>query len=358
MNTNEEYFDRYLRDEMDDWEREVFEERLSADSTFRQAFHQHRALLKQLKTTVEAEDLRRHLTDVHRHMIRDRSKQKGKKLRRSIHFHTTTMLVAASVAMIIVVGTILTINYIDSFKTQKAEYIRLRREVAQIQRSQRAVIASIADTKKDQITRSFTGTGFLLNNEGHILTCYHLVRNQQSMTIENERFGSLKASLLRYDAASDLALLQIEDSLFSKAETVPMVICERGSQLGEQVYTLGYPKADIVYSEGVVSSNSGFFGDTTSYQISIPLNPGNSGGPLINTAGCIVGIINGKNVTEESAAFALKSGYLRHFIEDSTGTTAAVPAVWGKSSKLTRLSRPQQIEALADYVFEIKVYEN
>src|SRR5437764_704090 len=77
---------------------------------------------------------------------------------------------------------------------------------------------------------------------------------------------------------TDLAILKVIDTSFKKINSLPYYIPRTTSELGEQIFTLGYPKEEVVYGEGYISAKSGYSGDTTAYQISISVNPGNSGG--------------------------------------------------------------------------------
>ena len=229
--------------------------------------------------------------------------------------------------------------------------------MAQIELSQRQIAATIKSTRPEKASGSYTGTGFLISKDGYVLTCYHLVQNEDSLVIRNSYYGSLKAYLLKYDLSADLALLQIHDSLFSPPKQLPVIINDKQSELGEKVFTLGYPKYDVVYSEGVVSSLTGYEGDTTSYQISLPLNPGNSGGPLVNDAGYVIGIVNGKNITQEGSAFALKSLYLAKFLSEPIDSLTKVNFSLNKRSIYSGNERPRKVKDLSNYIFEVKVYE-
>lgn len=352
-------FDLYIKGRLNEEETRFFEERLAEDPVWRSSFEEFKEIVDRLEKNRQKNILKKELEAIHTEMLKEKTATRTRKMERSLQSHSVTILVAASVALIIVFGAIFTINYVSSTKAQEDNYIRLKREVAQIQRSQRAIIDTFrTQTPAEEDRGKYTGTGFLLNKNGYVLTCYHLVKHQDSLSLENSKFGKLTAYLVKYDPKVDLALLQIKDSTFNPLKNYTFTFSDQESMLGEKVFTLGYPKNDIVYNEGSLSSNSGYLGDTTSYQVSIPLNPGNSGGPLINDLGCVVGIVNGKNLTEEGAAFAMKSSYLKKFFEDPADTVNRVNVLWGKYSAVSNLTRPSQVKNLVDYVFEVKVYEN
>jgi serine protease Do len=107
----------------------------------------------------------------------------------------------------------------------------------------------------------------------------------------------------------------------------------------------------MVFGEGSVSSYTGFEGDTSAYQISIPVNPGNSGGPLFDNMGNLIGIISGRNASAEGASFAVKSKWLADDILEHTEEKISFP---GKKN-LKGLDRANQVRKMKDFVFMVKV---
>jgi S1-C subfamily serine protease len=352
-----ELFDRYLKGNLNDLELAGLSERLSKDPDFKKLFDQHITVISTLKIQDQRSRIALQLENIHSDLMKEKSLHRERKLTRTLKIHSSTMAVAASVTIIVLIGSIFVINYINSLRSREDDFIRLRREVAQIKLSQREVVATLKDVNKEKSTGSFTGTGFLINKEGYVLTCYHLVKDEDSLVLRNNKYGSIKAYLIKYDLSSDLALLKIRDSSFKVSRPLPVVINDKESMLGEKVFTLGYPKYDVVYSEGVVSSVTGYQGDTSSYQISLPLNPGNSGGPLVNEAGYVIGIVNGKNITQEGSAFALKSYYLKKFLVDPIDSLTKINISWNRKLTNADISKPIMVRNLSDYIFEVKVFE-
>nr|MBK9652889.1 trypsin-like peptidase domain-containing protein [Bacteroidota bacterium] len=125
--------------------------------------------------------------------------------------------------------------------------------------------------------------------------------------------------------------------------------------MGQTVFTLGYPRADLVFGEGSISALTGYNDDTASYQISVPLNPGNSGGPLFDQYGNIVGIISGKQSRTDAAAFAIKSNYVLEMINKVEPGALNFQVSKKYRVNLARMGRVQQIETLKPYIFEVRV---
>ena len=114
-----------------------------------------------------------------------------------------------------------------------------------------------------------------------------------------------KADIIYTDLEKDLAILQIEDEDFKSPVSLPYSIGKSSSELAEPIFTLGFPKDEIVYGEGYLSAKTGIKGDTMAYQISISANPGNSGGPVLNKNGEVIGMLNARQTTAEGVVFAV-----------------------------------------------------
>jgi len=265
--------------------------------------------------------------------------------------------VAASVALI---STFVTFYLTQSIeKEQTAYYKELVRKVEQIKKSQNLIMADIAESKEKSTPTpaNYTGTGFLISSSGYIATSYHVIKNADSIYIENQKIGTVKAAMLFSDAASDVSLLKVESEKLVSLGSLPYTIGTKEASLGEDVFTLGFPRDEIVFGEGSISASTGYRQDSNAYQISVPVNPGNSGGPLFNVRGDVVGIISGLQTETSGTAFATKASALLKAIEvapDSLSETLALPRV----NTLKNLTKVQQLAKWKDYVFMVRVYSN
>ena len=203
----------------------------------------------------------------------------------------------------------------------------------------------------------FGGTGFAISGNGYIATAYHVVKGADSIYVQNGK-GSFKVQAIYTDPVNDVAVLKISDANFDNLPSLPYSIKKGMSGIGESVFTLGFPKDDIVLGDGYVSSKNGINGDTLAYQVAIPVNPGNSGGPLLDNNGNIVGIINGKENKTDGATFAVKSRYIMEALNAIPQDSLSKRVGYGKKSLLKGLKREKQVEKMQDYVFMIKVYNN
>lgn len=204
--------------------------------------------------------------------------------------------------------------------------------------------------------KEWSGTGFALKN-GYIVTNYHVVDGAKSITIQGVKGDfnkSYKATIVGSDKNNDLALLKISDTSFSGFGAIPYSISSTTSDVGEDIFVLGYPLTstmgdEIKLTTGIISSKTGFQGDVSLYQISAPIQPGNSGGPLFDKKGNVIGIVSAKHAGAENVGYAIKSMYLRNLIESSANSTI-IPT---NNSVLT-LPLTGKVKAEKNFVFFIK----
>ena len=136
-------------------------------------------------------------------------------------------------------------------------------------------------------TPSGAGSGFVVGNDGGIITNAHVVRDYPIVSVRTHDKKNYQARVVERDHQSDIAYLQLQGS----PSVLPIVIGDSDRvRLGEEVIAIGFPLADKftenpTITKGILSSRTNDL-----LQIDAALNPGNSGGPLLNTSGCVVGI--------------------------------------------------------------------
>jgi S1-C subfamily serine protease len=134
------------------------------------------------------------------------------------------------------------------------------------------------------------GTGFFITEDGYLVTNFHVVEDAESYAIKTRK-GTFPAQLIKSDKGNDIALLKVS-GIFN---ALP-ISTNRQLRLGQSVFTIGFPNPDMQGLEpkltrGEISSLAGMKDDARHYQISVPVQPGNSGGPLVDMAGNAVGIV-------------------------------------------------------------------
>ena len=204
-----------------------------------------------------------------------------------------------------------------------------------------------------ELPQNWTGTGFALNNS-YVVTNYHVIENAKKITLKgiNGNFSTqYTASVAASDKKNDLALLKLNGNV--SITNIPYSVSITTSDVGEELFVLGYPLTatmgdEIKLTTGVISSKSGFQGDISQYQISAPVQPGNSGGPLFDSKGNVIGIVSAKHVGAENVGYAIKTSYLKSLVESVTSAN-----VFPQTNKVATQNLSGKVKAVKNYVFYI-----
>lgn len=198
-----------------------------------------------------------------------------------------------------------------------------------------------------------TGTGFFISRDGWFVTAAHVVEGAEYIKV---LFGGelLPARMVRMDIANDVALLKVEGSF-------PALLIGRSEDLslGDGVFTIGFPMPELQgqspkLTRGDISSLAGLQDDPRHFQVSIPVQPGNSGGPLCSSDGVVRGVIVARiddRVVMKSAGlvpqninYALKSSYLLALLSPQPGAESL--RVDPQSARMTAAQRVEAATAL------------
>ena len=224
-----------------------------------------------------------------------------------------------------------------------------------------ALVMSVQGAEKEPI-RPFTGpiagsgTGFFITADGYLLTNYHVIDAGTDITVMTEK-GALPAKVVKVDEKNDLAVLKVE----GKFTPLPL-LSSRKVGLGEKTFTVGFPRPGIQgfspkFTDGVISSLSGIQDDPRDFQISVPVQPGNSGGPLVDQYGNVIGVIVSKLSAKylllkkrgdvdlpENVNYAIKGTFAIGFIESLPRVSAGLkdPYSRDKERKLSDVIKEVQ----------------
>ncbi len=173
--------------------------------------------------------------------------------------------------------------------------------------------------------KSASGTGFFVSKDGYLITNQHVVAAATEIEVTMHDGKKLPATLVSSDSSNDVALLKVD------ANTTPLpIVSATNVKKGMEVFTLGFPVVGIQGQEqkatyGRINALSGIQGDIRYFQIDVPIQPGNSGGPLITDEGQIIGIVtaslNQINVLKATGAlpqnvnYAVKSEYFQPLLQ-------------------------------------------
>ncbi|MFY0253939.1 S1C family serine protease [Chitinophaga sp. 30R24] len=352
--------ERYLEGEMSEQEKTAFDELRRTNPLINLQVEEHQRFLQHLDNFGQRKNLQAKLDQLHQQLnmpvLRKQAVEENSRVKRlAIRRRTITNLAAAAcIALVTSLSTIAVLQNVAR-KNSTAQYEDVRRVLNNIQRSQNALINDINSKNKAPLNPgTYGGTGFAVSGNGYIVTNYHVVAGADSVYVQNNKGEAFKAISIFEDISSDLAVLKIADSTF-KGQPLPYALKPQNAKLGEEVFTMGFPRDEIVYGKGYISAKTGFNGDTIAYQVSIPVNPGNSGAPLLDSNGDVIGIVTGKQTTSDGIAFAVKSAHLKHLL-DEMPKDKQLRKEWTHKSHLEGMSRIDQIKKLEDFVYMVKVY--
>ena len=169
------------------------------------------------------------------------------------------------------------------------------------------------------------GTGWSLTSR-HVVTNYHVVANTKNLRLVTPDQQEIPVEVVLSDVANDIAILAIKDKTRLNN---PLPLAKTRAKLGASVFTIGYPHPNLLgtnpkLTTGRINATSGLADDPRTYQVSVPVQSGNSGGPLLNRRGEVVGIItsklNAKKMFEwtgdipQNVNYAVKVHYLHDLI--------------------------------------------
>lgn len=215
---------------------------------------------------------------------------------------------------------------------------RSKEILKEIEAAKRGAAAAPAPAPKTPITPiaetpKTSGSGTIVSVEGHVLTAAHVVAGAGSVKVVTVR-GTTTAKVLRIDEANDLAVLKLAGGSY----TALPVAASRTIRLGQTVATIGFPNIEIQgfspkVTRGEISSLNGIGDDPRAWQISVPVQTGNSGGPLLDENGNLVGVVVAKlgmaaaratGDLPQNVSYAVKSAYalalLEPYLDSAVGT--------------------------------------
>jgi S1-C subfamily serine protease len=181
------------------------------------------------------------------------------------------------------------------------------------------------------------GSGFFIDPAGHFVTNQHVAAAGRVFFIGSKTSGWRQAKLLETDEENDLALLKIEH------QTDPFVLSDSDKvTLGQTVATIGFPNIELQglspkFTKGEISSLAGIQDDPTTFQISVPVQPGNSGGPLFDEGGSVVGVVSAR--LSQDAVVALTGTHAENV---NYAVKSKVLLEWLKGLKVSGLKLPEE----------------
>lgn len=195
-----------------------------------------------------------------------------------------------------------------------------------------------------------TGSGFFVSNDGLLVTNWHVVEDAKAILVVTFSQEKKFARIVGKDPANDLAVLKIDGAT---KYWLPINENSAAIKRGTEVVAVGFPRVRIQGMEpkvtnGIVSSLSGVANDPRMFQISVPIQPGNSGGPLVTKDGLVVGVVSAKlraseairksESLPENVNYAVKSNYLLELLNSHNVRAKPDVRKIGKDLKMTTLT--------------------
>lgn len=190
------------------------------------------------------------------------------------------------------------------------------------EKSVRELVTQLGEAVVQVRTPGGLGSGFFLNEEGYLITNFHVIEGETQISIEvyHQQNGQLERKVYKQvrivamNKFQDLALLKVEDKEAPKFSWVPLGDSDLLA-VGERVFAIGSPLGlERTVTEGIVSTKTRQVQGELYIQTTAQINPGNSGGPLFNLRGEVTGVTNMK-VFGEGLGFAIPVENVRYFLK-------------------------------------------
>jgi len=190
-------------------------------------------------------------------------------------------------------------------------------------RSVRELVNEIGEAVVQVRTPSGLGSGFFLNEDGFLITNFHVIEGETQISVEvyHQKDGQLdrktykQVRIIALNKFADLSLLKVDDRDAPKFKSVPLGSADLMS-VGERVFAIGSPLGlERTVTEGILSTKTREMGGLLYLQTTAQINPGNSGGPLFNLSGEVIGVTNMKVTAGEGLGFAIPVESVKHFLD-------------------------------------------
>jgi serine protease Do len=361
-----EAVERYIRGEMNPDERLHFENLRKTNAEIDQLVVEHTLFLQQMNRFGEWKKFRGTLHDVHTDLA-EQGKINSARLTGKAKVvylwkrYKRVAAIAASIAGITTL-TISALVWSISPAAPKSQFEELNKKYTVLDARSKKLSTELdrvknSNTSKVKPVEPFAvgGTGFIIDAKGYLVTNAHVVEGAKVISVQNSK-GEFSARVVFIDLKKDIAILKIDDDNFKPFSSVPYSISRNSGQLAEPIFTLGYPRNDaVVYGQGYLSSPTGFNGDTLSCQIEIAANRGNSGSPILNNNGEVIGILNGRQTDAEGFVFAIQGKHIFKAMEELKKDSIYQKVKVSSKTSLAGLDRTQQVKKMEEYVFMVNV---
>jgi len=333
-----------------------------------QAVVEHTFFLQQMSRFEDTRQFKSILNDTHIHLaenglIKSPKLKRGAKVVSMFSRYKRTVAIAASVAGITMLCASALVWSLSPGKNEMKKDIDYLGTKVKVLEGKAAAQENEIKIVKGQISMpimpekiAYTpgGTSFLVDTKGYLVTNAHVVAGASYIAVQNSAGKDFRATVVYADSKKDIAILKIVDTSFKAPSSIPYAVKKSSTDIAEPIFSLGYPRKDIVYGEGYMSAN--LDGDTLAIQISIDANRGNSGSPVLNKKGEVIGVLNAKQTSVEGVVFAVQSRYIYDALSQlKKADTAYQNIKLPTTSNLKTSERTEQVKKISDFVYMVKV---
>lgn len=359
-----EAIERYLNGDMDVAEREYFENLRKNTPEIDQMVVEHSMFVHQMDMYSIHRNLKQTIQATHAKLLErgdvyegGEVSAKGRVIQLWNKYKRVTAIAASVGGVIALVISGLAIYFSPVVNGSQIEQLSKDIEVIKKKQQYQGTLINEVKSKIPENAKLISGgSGFLIDTKGYIITNAHVLKGSGAVVV-NSKGQEFNASIVNVDAEKDLAILKINDQDYEPLHALPYGIRKANSDLGEQIFTLGYPRNDIVYGEGYLSARTGYNSDSLTYQVQISANPGNSGGPVFNNNGEVIGILSTRQAQAEGVAFAVKSKNIYTMVDELKNSDTSIEKIRLSSrSVLKGMERKKQITKLEDCIYYVKAF--
>lgn len=353
--------ERYLKGEMNEQEKAAFEQMRRSNPELDQLVVEHHFFLDEMSRYSHIKSFKNNLLETQAKLeaegiLKERALSAGAKVVNLWVRYKKTIAIAASIAGVTSLLTYAASNLVAP-KADVNQVQELSKKIDDIKKTTDAQGSELNKVKDDlkvpNVKFKSSGTAFLIDGKGYLATNAHIIKNSNTVVVLNNKGEEYNAKIAFIDNAKDLAILKITDNEY-KPVPLPYAISKSSTDIAEPIYTFGYPRNEIVYGEGYLSAKTGFNGDTLSCQIDVPANPGNSGGPVFNENGEVIGILSTRQLETEGAVFAIQSKYIYKALEELKKNEEYADIKMPSVSNVRKMERKVQARKVKDFIFMVK----
>ena len=359
-----EAIERYLIGDMNAAEKEYFESLRKSTPEIDQMVVEHSMFMHQMEFYSAHRNLKTSIYETHTKLVErgdvydgGELTTRGRVIQLYNKYKRVTAIAASVGGVIALVISGLAIYFSPVVNGSQIEQLSKQIEVIKKNQQYQGNLINEVKSKIPENARLISGgSGFLIDAKGYIITNAHVLKGSGAVVV-NSKGQEFNATIANVDPEKDLAILKINDADYEPLNSLPYSIRKGNTDLGEQIFTLGYPRNDIVYGEGYLSARSGYNSDSLTYQVQISANPGNSGGPVFNNNGEVIGILSTRQSQAEGVAFAVKSKNIYQMVDELAKSDTNIEKIkLPLHSSLKGMERKRQITKLEDCVFYVKAF--